>query len=111
MPKATIPAESTNERALSIVGPFRERRVSLDHGIFRSAADALVEIDHFTPVRPRIDPTDAAALRALEVCRDIVPIPFRQVVKFLCRPVMAARSLRRSHAIDEDRFEPGSLGA
>ena len=74
-------------------------------------ADTFVKVDDFAPVRPCIDPTDASAFRALEVCGDIVPIPFRQVVKFLCCPVMAARALRRPDAINEDGFEAVSLGA
>jgi hypothetical protein len=46
-------------------------------------ADALVEIYDFAQIRPRIDPIDATAFRALEVRRDIVPIPFGRSSSFL----------------------------
>jgi hypothetical protein len=80
--------------------------------ISRDLADPLVEIDHLGPIHARIDPADAAAFAAFEVRGDIVPIPIGKVREVKPAIVTAALvtsrgQLRRSHAKDQDRPEPG----
>jgi hypothetical protein len=45
------------------------------------SANALVEVDHFGPVRPRIDPANAAAFRTFQVRADIWPRPFGKAIE------------------------------
>ena len=45
------------------------------------SAHTFVEVDHLGPVRPRIDPTNAAALRTFQVGADVVPRPFGKAIE------------------------------
>lgn len=71
----------------------------------RVLANTLAEVDDFAPVRTRINPANAAALRALEMRANVVPVPVRQVVEIDLGPMPASRSVRRPDAIHQDRFE------
>jgi len=46
---------------------------------FGPSTDTLCKIDGFSPVRSSVDPADLATRRALEVRRDVVPIPNRKI--------------------------------
>jgi hypothetical protein len=43
--------------------------------------NSLIEVYDFTPIEPRIDVADAAALGAFQVSADGLPWPIRQAVK------------------------------
>jgi hypothetical protein len=68
------------------------------------SSDALLKIDNLTPIKPRINPTDRSALRAFQVRRYIVPIPFGQIGKLQPAGMMAAATLRPK-AVDQNSFE------
>jgi hypothetical protein len=71
-------------------------------------------LNHFAPIQARVDVADSAALRAFEVRRDIVPVPFWKIVKLQVAVVVAVLAggsrVRWPKTIDNDRLEAIGLG-
>ena len=62
-------------------------------------------IDDFGPIRPRIDPTNRAAPRALKMRADIVPAPVGESIEWHFSIVPAAGAgiaVGRADAVDKD---------
>jgi hypothetical protein len=78
----------------------------VDDSRVKSAGYALAIVDDLAPVRPRINPTNAPALRTFQVGQYVGPLPFRQVVQLHGRLMPATFAVRHvADAIDQDAFE------
>jgi hypothetical protein len=51
-----------------------------------------MKVDYFTPIQPRIDISDRAALRAFKMSGDVLPVPVRQIGKLQHGVVTAHRA-------------------
>jgi hypothetical protein len=71
------------------------------------SAEALVEVDHLTPIIPSVDVAHGAANRAAEMGADVTPIPVRQVLQRKAATMATELPFGRPDAIDEHCLKPG----